>query len=86
MVRIFIYLLIKEKDKNKDNEIPKHLTIYIYIYMNTLKSVNPVEVIKASNMSDSDYAEATSLCEVNSYGNDSYATLPTNWNINLACI
>lgn len=54
--------------------------------MNTLKSVNPVEVIKASNMSDSDYAEATSLCEVNSYGNDSYATLPTNWNINLACI
>lgn len=31
MVRIFIYLLIKEKDKNKDNEIPKHLTIYIYI-------------------------------------------------------
>lgn len=93
MARLFMYLLIEKKnneenEENEENEwndankIPIQINENVAKNMNALNSLNPVDVIKTTNMLDADYEEIMSSCGDDMY-NKSYASLPTDWYITL---
>ena len=82
IARMFMYFLINKEIK--DNiDITVQINRNVVENMNKLKSLNPVDVIKTSNMSDNDYASIISSCGDDNY-DESYANLPDDWYINPA--